>query len=85
MSKIYAIINLSDLDKIDFNQISETSENTVRKNILEPPTQFIIKWYEGNTPTFISDGSVNVVGSLMNHLQAIELMATTEWSGETQE
>ena len=85
MSKIYAIINLSDLDKIDFNQISETSENTVRKNVLEPPTQFIIKWREGQTPTFISDGSVNVVGSLMNHLQAIELMATTEWSGKTQE
>ena len=85
MSKIYAIINLSDLDKIDFNQISETSENTVRKNVLELPTQFIIKWREGQTPTFISDGSVNVVGSLMNHLQAIELMATTEWSGETQE
>lgn len=85
MSKIYAIINLSDLDKIDFSQISETSENTVRKNVLEPPTQFIIKWYEGNTPTFISDGSVNVVGSLMNHEQAIELMNTSDWSHDTPE
>ena len=52
MSKIYAIINLSDLDKIDFNQISETSENTVRKNVLEPPTQFIIKWREGHTTKY---------------------------------
>jgi len=80
MSKIYAIINLSDLDKIDFNQISETSKNTIRKNILEPPTQFVIKWHEGNTPTFISDGRVAVVGSLMNHQQAIELMSTSDWS-----
>lgn len=79
MSKIYAIINLSDLDKIDFNQISETSKNTIRKNILEPPTQFVIKWREGNTPTFISDGSVNVVGSLMNHKEALELMNTSNW------
>ena len=29
--KNYAIINLNDLEKVDFNQIIEGSENTIRK------------------------------------------------------
>tara|TARA_R100001460_G_scaffold58795_1_gene98611 strand:+ start:576 stop:827 length:252 start_codon:yes stop_codon:yes gene_type:complete len=77
--KNYAIINLNDLEKVDFNQIIEGSENTIRKNIIEPPTQFIIKW-SGETPSFISDGSVSTVGEIMNHEKAIALMATAEWS-----
>jgi len=77
--KNYAIINLNDLEKVDFNQIIEGSENTIRKNILEPPTQFIIKW-SGETPSFISDGSVTTVGEIMNHSEALELMSSSEWS-----
>ena len=40
----YATISLNDLSKIDFSQIGETSEDTIRKNVLDPPTQFVIKW-----------------------------------------
>ena len=79
-NKTYAVINLQDLNKIDFNEISETSKNTIRKNILNPATQFTIKWINGNTPSFIDDGSVTIVGSVMNQKQALELMATPEWS-----
>tara|TARA_R100001460_G_scaffold4610_1_gene12933 strand:- start:69 stop:320 length:252 start_codon:yes stop_codon:yes gene_type:complete len=77
--KTYAVIKLEDLEKVDFNQIIEGSENTIRKNILEPPTQFGIKW-SGKTPSFISDGSVSVVGDIMNHEEALALMATDAWS-----
>ncbi len=79
MSKIYAIVSLEDLSKVSFNEIIETSENTVRKNILEPPTQFIIKW-NGQTPSFITDGSVSVIGDVMTHQEALALMATSDWS-----
>ena len=40
----YSIISLNDLSKIDFSEIAETSENTIRKNLTEPPTQFLIKY-----------------------------------------
>lgn len=79
-NKTYAVISLEDLSKIDFNQISETSKNTIRKNILEPPTQFVIKWINGNTPTFIVDLSVAVIGDLMSQDECLLLMSSEDWS-----
>ena len=71
----YAIINTSDLSNIDFSQIGETSENTLRYNLAG--TEFVIKW--NTTPTFISDGSVVPVSEL-THAEALALMATAEWT-----
>ena len=71
----YAIIQTSDLSNIDFDQIGETNENTLRYNLAG--TEFVIKW--NTTPTFITDGSVVPVSTL-THEQALALMATEEWS-----
>ena len=71
----YAIIQATDLANIDFDQIGETSADTLRYNLAN--TEFIIKW--NTTPTFISDGSVVPVSEL-THEQALALMATAEWS-----
>ena len=71
----YAIINTSDLSNIDFSQIGETSENTLRYNLAG--TEFIIKW--NTEPTFIANGTVVPVSTL-THEQALALMATAEWS-----
>ena len=38
----YAIINIADLVNIDFSQVGETDENTIRKSLDE--TQFVLKW-----------------------------------------
>ncbi len=73
----YAIINLNDLSKIDFSQIGETSENTIRKNLLDPPTQFVIKW--NVEPSFIADGTI-IPDGLYTHQECLDLMATAEWS-----
>ncbi len=73
----YAIIQASDLSSIDFSQVGETSENTLRYNLAE--TEFLIKW--NTTPSFISDGSVVPV-SLLTYSEALVLMATPEWSEE---
>ncbi len=75
--RIYAVIDIKDLDLIDFSQIEETSSNTIRKSI--DNTQFVIKWQEGYEPTFIADGTVIPVG-IYTHSEAIELMSTPEWS-----
>ena len=71
----YAIINIADLGNIDFSQVGETDENTIRKSLDE--TQFVLKW--NTEPTFIADGTVVPLQTL-THDEALALMATSEWS-----
>ena len=71
----YAIINIADLSNIDFAQIGETDENTIRKSLDE--TQFVIKY--NAEPTFIADGTVTPLQTL-THDEALVLMASAEWS-----
>ena len=76
-TKTYAVINLTDLELIDFSQINETSKDTIRKSLDE--TQFTIKWQEGKAPTFITDASVIPVGTYDHHA-ILELMRSSKWS-----
>ena len=76
-TRTYATINLTDVGLRDFNQVGETSVSTIRKSLDD--TQFVIKWKNGYTPTFISDGSVVPVGTY-THAEILELMGTPAWS-----
>ena len=71
----YAVINIADLSNIDFSQVGETDENTIRKSLDE--TLFVLKW--NTEPTFITDGTVVPVQTL-THDEALVLMASAEWS-----
>ncbi len=73
----YATISIDDLSKVDFSQVGETSQDTVRKNILTPPTQFVLKW--SSEPTFIADGTI-IPDGLYTHQECLDLMATSEWT-----
>ena len=73
--KTYATINIGDLPLIDFSQVGENSENTIRKSL--DGTEFIIKY--DSEPTFITDGSVTPIRA-MTHDEALALMATLEWT-----
>jgi hypothetical protein len=73
--RTYAVINITELELIDFSQIEETSRDTIRKSIDE--TQFVIKWTQ--EPTFIADGTVIPVG-IYTHSECLELMDTPAWS-----
>ena len=75
IAETYAIINIADLSNIDFAQVGETDENTIRKSLDE--TQFVIKY--NTEPTFITDGTVVPVEEL-THANALILMASAEWS-----
>ena len=74
-AETYAIINISDLSNINFSQVGETNENTIRKSLDE--SQFIIKW--NSEPSFITDGTVTPIETL-THSEAIALMTTSAWS-----
>ena len=74
--KTYSIIDIADLNLIDFSQVFEGSE-TIRKNIDE--TQFVIKY--NTEPTFISNGTVTPIQTL-NHSDCVSLMHTLEWQND---
>ena len=75
IADVYATINIADLPLIDFSQIGETDENTIRKSL--DWTKFVIKW--NTEPSFIADGSV-VPLQIMTHDEALILMNSIEWS-----
>ena len=76
-TKTYAVINLTDISLIDFSQVAQSSASTIRKSLDD--TQFVIKWEDGYTPTFITNASVIPVGTYDHHA-ILELMATDKWS-----
>tara|TARA_R100001440_G_scaffold18477_1_gene31266 strand:- start:165 stop:407 length:243 start_codon:yes stop_codon:yes gene_type:complete len=80
MEKTYSIINIADLSSIDFSQVYETNENTIRKSIDE--LQFVIKY--STEPSFISDGTVTPVQTL-SHENCLNLMVTPDWTPEEPE
>tara|TARA_R100000900_G_C3259275_1_gene149134 strand:- start:182 stop:433 length:252 start_codon:yes stop_codon:yes gene_type:complete len=73
----YSIISLSDLSLIDFSQIHETSSETIRKNLTDPSTQFLIKYEE--IPSFIASGEVTPI-SVLNYSECLTLLATSDWT-----
>ena len=72
---VYITVAISDLAKVDFAQVGETSENTIRKSL--DGTEFVLK-YDAE-PSFISDGTVTPLQT-MTHAQCLTLMATPEWT-----
>ena len=75
--KTYATLSIGDLLNIDFSQIEESNENTVRISL--DGLEFVIKYT--NTPTFIADGSVLPL-QVLTHEETLALMQTPEWSEE---
>ena len=50
-NKKYIILNVSELDSLDYNELSTTSKNTARKNLAEDKA---LVSYEGSTPSALS-------------------------------
>ena len=75
MEDIYAIIDINDLDNIDFTQIGETSSETIRKSL--DGNMFVIKWK--TEPDFIKDDVV-IPLQVLTHEECLELMNTSEWT-----
>ena len=72
----YAVINLEDTDKVIYSQVNQSSAQTMRRNLAN--TQGLLSW--SVTPSFITNKSLPIVGEIMTHEEALELMSTSEWS-----
>jgi len=77
LPNVYAIISTTDIDNVDFTQVPEENNESLRYSL--DGTEFVIKWFDEHEPTFIADGTVTPLQTL-THEQALTLMATAEWS-----
>ena len=70
---IYVIYNMADVANIDFSQVEETSQDTLR--LSTDGTKTVLK-FTGDTPDFL-------VGlQQYNHSEILAIMQTPEWTNE---
>ena len=76
----YLIIPITELSKVDFDLVCETSADTVRKSVDE--TKTFVKW-EGEAPAFVAD----IVGAAgpYTHEEILTILATEEWTAPMEE
>jgi hypothetical protein len=74
--KYYVIFNVSELDKIDFSQVFETSIETVRKSVDETLT--FVKYDTDEMPSSVA--SLDTKQGPYSHEEILEILATPEWT-----
>ena len=76
----YMIFNVSELPSIDFNQVLETSSDTVRKSV--NGTKTFVKWEGTTAPSFIS--SLTTKEGPYTHTEILTILSTNEWVDNTE-
>lgn len=71
----YVIFAAAELDKIDFDQVQQTSAETCRRSV--DGTKTLVKWY-GDMPACVS--SLTTKGAVMSQEEILVVMATAEWT-----
>lgn len=71
----FIIFNVSELDKIDFTQVLETSEDTIRKSVDE--TKTFVKW-DGEAPSCIS--TLTTAEGPYTYEEILDILSTDEWT-----
>jgi hypothetical protein len=72
----YLILPVTEISKVDFNQVCETSAETVRKSIDE--TKTFIKW-DDQEPSFIND--LEGTEGPYTYEEIMVILSTEEWLG----
>ena len=70
----FMIFNVSELNKINFNEVLETLEDTVRKSV--DLTKTFVKW-NGNTPPCVQ--SLTTSEGPYTYNEMLTILATPEW------
>jgi hypothetical protein len=74
--KYYVIFNVSELDKINFDQVFETSIETVRKSVDETLT--FVKYATDEIPSSVA--SLDTKQGPYSHEEILEMLSTPEWN-----
>ena len=73
--RLYMIFNVSELSQIDFNQVLETSNTTVRKSVDE--TKTFVKW-DGDIPSSVN--SLTTKEGPYTHDEILDILSTSFWT-----
>ena len=73
--KYYVIFNVSELDKIGFNQVFETSIETVRKSVDDTLT--FVKYKDEVMPSSVANLETKV--GPYSHTEILEILSTENW------
>lgn len=69
----YTILNTEELNSVNFDEVLETSQNTLRYN--NQKTKFVLK-FEGNTPSFLVDKQLYDYDGIM------QILNSPDWTQE---
>jgi len=72
MSRKYVIINASEVSSVNFDQVQETSADTIRYNLAG--TKTFVKFDSDTTPSFL-EGKTQY-----SHSEILAILATDEWT-----
>jgi hypothetical protein len=73
----YVIFSTSELDKINFDEVLETSAETVRRSV--DGTKTFVKWNdETNPPQSVE--SLTTKGEYLTHAEILAVLSTEEWT-----
>ena len=75
----FMIFNVSELNQIDFNDVLETSADTIRKSVNE--TKTFVKW-DGMMPTCVSN--LTTKEGPYTYEEILTILSTPEWSDPNQ-
>jgi len=76
----FAIFSLTEIDKIDFTQVLETSAETLRKSVDE--TRSFVKW-DGEQPEFVSE--LTTLEGPYTYTEILDILSTPEWTAPMDE
>ena len=71
----FAIFSLTELNKIDFSMVLETSAETLRRNIEE--TRSFVKW-DGEAPEFVA--TLETLEGPYTYEEMVSILGGEEWS-----
>lgn len=74
-SREFMIFSVTELDQIDFTQVCETSEETVRKSV--DGTKTFVKW-DGVTPECVAN--LTTKEGPYTYEEILVILATPEWT-----
>jgi len=73
MDRKYVILNLDEIDSVDFDQVMQTEASKVRKSL--DGSKFFVK-YEGEQPSFLSGKTEH------SHEEILSILSGPEWQSE---
>jgi hypothetical protein len=77
----FEIFSLTEIDKIDFSQVLETSADTLRLSVSDDKS--FVKWDGEVAPEFVS--TLTTLEGPYTYTEILEILSTPEWSAPEEE